>query len=224
MGRHRGFSRWGIQHVRYHAPARAGQPRLGNIAGITRLDISRLRDDCGYVPAKARRLERPNRQLVTPFSRSAYESARRFETLLRGAAIVMQSAPLAQWPEDAPVRLSKAQLKPRLVALLDPASVVGDFDGIARSAWPNSTQVIHYLVDCQGANRDDTNAMCEIANSVIAAVHQDEDIQSRWDFLTACGLIVRLGVYQDPGIDCLSLQIVRNPEGEAKLRASLIKS
>jgi hypothetical protein len=109
------------------------------------------------------------------------------------------------------------------VALLDPASVIRGFDGVARSAWPNSTQVIHYLVDCQGANRDDTNAMCEIANRVIAAVHQDEDIRSRWDFLTACGLVVRLGVYQDPGIDCLSLHIVRDPEAEAKLRASLTK-
>lgn len=79
----------------------------------------------------------------------------------------------------------------------------------------------HYLVDCQGATRDDTDAMCVIANRVIEAVHQDEDIRSRWDFLTACGLMVRLGVYQDPGIDCLSLKIVRNPEAEAKLRASL---
>lgn len=144
--------------------------------------------------------------------------------LLRRTAIDTQSASPEQWPEDIPVLLSKAHLKPRLVALLDPASVVGDFDGIARSARPDSTQVIHYLVDCQGANRDDTNAMCEIADRVIATVHQDEDIQSRWDFLTACGLVVRLGVYQDPGIDCLSLQIVRNPEGEAKLRASLAKS
>jgi hypothetical protein len=110
------------------------------------------------------------------------------------------------------------------VALLDPASVIGDFDGIARSAWPNSGQVNHYLVDCQGANRDDTNAMCEIASRVIAAVHQDEDIRCRWDFLTSCGLIVRLGVYQDPGIDCLSLQIVRDPEAEAKLRAGLAES
>jgi hypothetical protein len=109
------------------------------------------------------------------------------------------------------------------VALLDPASVIGDFDGIAHSAWPNSTQVTHYLVNCQGANRDDTNAMCEIANRVIAAVHQDEDIRSRWGFLTACGLIVWLGVYQDPGIDCLSLQIVRDPAAEAKLRAGLTK-
>lgn len=135
----------------------------------------------------------------------------------------MQSALPAQWPEDVPVRLSKAQLKPRLMALLDPASVGGYFDSIARSAWPNSTQVTHYLVDCEGANRDDTNAMCEIANRVIAAIHQDEDIRSRWDFLTACGLVVGLGVYQDPGIDCLSLQIVRDPEAEAKLRAGLTK-
>ena len=108
--------------------------------------------------------------------------------------------------------------------MLNPASVVGDFDGIARSAWPDSTQVNHYLVDCRGANPDETKAVYEVANRVITAVQQDEDIRSRWDFLTACGLIVRLGVYQDPGIDNLLLQIVRNPEAEAKLRASLTDS
>lgn len=107
------------------------------------------------------------------------------------------------------------------MGLLDPASVVTEFDGIALSAWPNSTQVNHYLVDCRGANRDETEAMCEIANRVIAAVKQDEDIRPHWDFLIACGLVVRLGVYQDPGIDNLRLQIVRNPEAEAKLRANL---
>jgi hypothetical protein len=134
---------------------------------------------------------------------------------------VTQSVPPAHWPENVPVRLSKAHLKPILVRLLDPASVVREFDGIALSAWPNSTQVNHYLVDCRGANRNEANALYEIANRVIAAVEQDEDIRSRWDFLTACGLIIRLGVYQDPGIDNLLLQIVRNPEAEGKLRASL---
>ena len=136
----------------------------------------------------------------------------------------MQSVPPAEWPEDVPASLSKAHLKPILMRLLDPASVIREFDGTALSARPNSKQVNHFLFDCQGAHRDETNAMCEIANRVIAAAKQDEDIRSRWDFLAACGLVLRLGVYQDPGMDSLSLQIVRNPEAEARLRASLTES
>lgn len=135
--------------------------------------------------------------------------------------MVAQSETPAQVPQVVPVRLSKAYLNPILARLLEPASVVKEFDGIALSAWPDSTQVDHYLVNCRGTNLDETSAMCKVAERIIAEVKQDVEIRSRWDFLTGCGLIVYLGVYQDPGMDCLSLHITRNPDGEANLRASL---
>lgn len=129
--------------------------------------------------------------------------------------------PPVQWPKDVPDCLSKTQLKPILVRLLEPSSVVREFNGIALSAWPNAKQVIHYLVDCRRADNDETTVMCNIAREVIAAAKLDKDIRSRWEFLAASGLNVSMGVYQDPGLDCLCLQIGRNPEAEARLRAGL---
>ena len=136
-------------------------------------------------------------------------------------AFAMQSAKPTRWPNDVPVRLSETLLKPILLHLLDPANVVNEIEAKARSHWPNTMQVNHYLFDCRGASREETSTMCEIVRQVIAAAKQETDIRSRWDFLAACGFALHMGVYEDPGMSCLSLQIVRNPEAEARIRASL---
>jgi hypothetical protein len=126
----------------------------------------------------------------------------------------------AHWPKDVPERLSKAVLKPILLSLLDPTNILKEIDFIPHSAWPNSTQLNHYLFDCRRANPEEEEALRASARQVIEAAKQDEEIRLRWNFLTDCGLVLRFGIYDDPGISSLWLQIVRSPESEAKLRAT----
>jgi hypothetical protein len=126
-----------------------------------------------------------------------------------------------QWPEDVPMPLSKAVLKPLLLSLLDPPTVLRGFDNLTRSAWPSSAQLNHYLVDCRGRNPEEEANLREGAKRVIAAANQDEEIRVRWDFLTRLGFVIRFGVYDDPGMSDLWLQIVRTPDAEARLRTSV---